>query len=230
MKSKLGIIAVAVCFVSTIASASLYSFTEAGYSADNQQNWGDLTAGGTLTGSASFGGNYPGMSPWFAGLTSDEGGATFTKSSGSGYIATAGTYSPGIGNGVGGSFTISSSGSTGNGTVVLVVEGGGSEYAALLTDANGAVRGGAKTALSETFAGIGPGGVATYNRVNAYQFATAGLDLSSYDVGFTVAPHGSITGLQLEESANYVAIPEPATMGLMGLTAGGLFVLRRFRA
>ena len=224
MKLKTGIIALVVS-LSTIASASLYTFSDVGYSVAAQQNWADVTDGGALSGSASYGGGYPGMSPWFAGISADDGSAVFNKDSGSGYIGSAGTYSPG---GSGGTFSVSGLGTDADTqSVVLVVKGGGSEYAVLLTDNNGQVRGGTKTALREdTYTSFM--GTSTYY-YNAYQVNTIGMDLSDYSISFGVAPHGQVSGLQVDEATFYAAIPEPATMGFMGLTAGGLFILRRLR-
>ena len=221
MKIKIGIIATIVCFVSMFASASLYTFEDVGYSYATQENWSDLTGAGNPS---IYSGHYMDQeSSWSSGVVSEEGSSSFIKTSGSGYLATQGAY----GSTGSGSYAVSGS-AAGAQSVVLVIQGGGSEYAALITDNNGQVRGGTKTALRKDFAYAGQYGD-IYTHLNAYQFSTVGMDLSSYDVSFGAAPHHQVTGLQLETANSYAAIPEPATMGFMGLTAGGLFILRRFR-
>lgn len=221
MKLKIGIIAVTVCFVSMFASASLYTFNDVGYSYSTQENWSDLTGAGNPS---IYSGHYMDQeSSWSSAISAEDGSSSFNKTGGAGYLATEGVYGS-VGSG---SYAVSGS-AAGAQSVVLVIQGGGSEYAALITDNNGQVRGGTKTGLRKDFAYAGQYGP-VYTHLNAYQFSTAGMDLSSYDVSFSAAPHHQVTGLQLETANSYAAIPEPATMGFMGLSAAGLFVLRRLR-
>ena len=230
MKTKIGMIATLIVLSASVAMASLYTFNDAGYSYQNQYNWSTshITDDGNNTGRNSYGGTYPGFQPWFGAIASEEGfGATFTKTSGAGYIGTGGTY------GQAGSWGVSSS-ADGQSSVVLVLKTNSENISnVVLTDNNDDTVTGTYYGLRADFAGMysppgSPASFPTYDYTAAWQFDTSSSDLSSYSVGFDVAANVQIQALQLEDASSFAAIPEPATLGFMGLTAGGLFVLRRF--
>ena len=233
MKTKIGMIAAMIALSASVAMASLYTFNDAGYSYSSQYNWSTdhIIDGGNNTGSASLGGSYPGFTPWFGAIASEEGfGATFTKTGGAGYIATGGTYGGGVGN-----WGVTSS-AAGADSVVLVIKAGSENISnVVLTDNSGDTVAGTYYGLRADFAGMysppgSPASFPTYDYTAAWQFDTSSSDLSSYSVGFDTAANTQIQGLQLEDAGTFAAIPEPATLGFMGLTAGGLLVLRRFGA
>ena len=224
MKLKISMIAAMMMLSSSVVTASLYTFNDAGYTADDVYNWSTahITDNGSRTGSGNYGGSYPGYTPWFGTISSEESASTvFGKTSGAGYVGNGGTYSSAAG-----SWSVSSS-ATGQDSVVVVL-GTNKDDASnfVLTDANEATVNGTSYGLSATFAGAGQFGP-TYNYVRAWQFDTSSSDLSSYTVGFDVTSNTQIQNIQLEDAGTFAAIPEPASAGLITLAAGGLVALRR---
>lgn len=224
MKLKISMIAAMMMLSASVVTASLYTFNDTGYTADDVFNWStaQITDDGSRTGSGSYGGSYPGYSPWFGTIASEESASTvFGKSSGAGYVGNGGTYSAAAG----GWFVTSSA--TGQDSVVIVLETNKDDASNfVLTDAGGATVNGTSYGLSATFAGQGQYGP-TYDYVRAWQFDTSSSDLSTYTVGFDVTSNTQIQNIQLEDAGTFAAIPEPASAGLITLAAGGLVALRR---
>ena len=208
MKLKISMIAAMMMLSASVVTASIYTFNDAGYTADDVYNWSTahITDDGSRNGSANYGGSYPGYNPWFGTIASEESVSTvFGKSSGAGYVGSGGTYSAAAG----GWFVSSSA--TGQDSVVVVLEANKDDASNfVLTDANG-----------DTVNGT------SYDYIRAWQFDTSSSDLSSYSVGFDVTSNTQIQNIQLEDAGTFAAIPEPASAGLITLAAGGLVALRR---
>ena len=51
--------------------------------------------------------------------------------------------------------------------------------------------------------------------------------VTSFSVSFTGVQHGQVYALQLNQGSEYIAVPEPATIGLVGLCVAGLAGVRR---
>lgn len=63
-----------------------------------------------------------------------------------------------------------------------------------------------------------------------YQWDVSGLGVASFDIEFDLGMHTSLVGIQMEQSDSYTeAIPEPATLMLLGSAGGALCLLRRLR-
>jgi hypothetical protein len=54
-------------------------------------------------------------------------------------------------------------------------------------------------------------------------------EISSVSLSFTMAAHGQIYGLQLEQSDTYAAVPEPATAMMLTVAGGIIALVRRLR-
>lgn len=200
-----------------------------------QGNWAGLTAA-----------NYPGYptffttsSPWPNPIaqTSGTGGMSFNKTAGNGFPSNGGgIYSAGTVPG-GGSYAISAPTALSSlETVVfqLEIEGLGSNWAAVASGIVLNYNGGSQAltpSLSQLVATtpLPPQFGQPANRFFvAHQWDLSSTPpISSWQLTYNAAEHSIARALQINQGDTYAAIPEPSTLGLIGLAAAGLAVAMR---
>ena len=185
------------------------------------------------TSAEGFPGYFTTTNPWPFAIPGDAGatsGATFNKVSGGGYFATASLYDAGTP----GTFHLADAAPlSGLASLVFQADIGSAFAGSPLLSINGSGTSIAPDS-SATSTGNFSGGFSgppepTTNHAWQWDLSAAGA-ITSYEIVWSTAPHGTIYQLDLAAGDSFVqAIPEPAT-GVLGLAALGLTFIRRRRA
>ncbi len=205
--------------------------------ATSYDGWAKASEPETILSSANYAGygtHGTSNDPWPDAIGSNtvgSGDAWFNKTSGSGYLAGAGAYSP---SGAG-TFTIHDLTALANlQTIIFQMEvnyrGTGAEFDSTLVTL--IIDG---TNYSPTHATWfsqepGTGVVLESNDIYAYQWDLTGVSgIDSFEINWNGPGNGQITSLELVQGANYVqVVPEPSSLACVAFAAG-LIGLRRRR-
>lgn len=208
--------------------------------------WDDLTAG-NFPGYGSF----PGSSPWPSPMGSNQpgsGDAGFNKLSGNGYAAGSSIYVGGFSstpNTLGGTFAVADSTPVaGLETVVFQLEIGEAFGFDLFDDASPTLSyNGGSQALTATPVLVDQIQNGTFTNpvtgqpepvfINTWLFEwdLSGVvdPIDSFQVSFSAVQHSQIYALRLDQSDTLRLVPEPASLGLMGLGAASVALIYRRR-
>lgn len=230
----------AAAIVGLLATASQAEVIDPGLAGVTQYDGWDNLTGGNFPGYGSF----PGSSPWPAPIGSNQpgsGDATFNKTSGNGYPAGGSIYVGGFSstpNTLGGSFSVAETSTVaGLETVVFQIEIGEAfgydlfNHASPTLSYNGGAQ--ALTAAPVLVEQIQNGTFTNpvtgqpepvYLNTWLFQWDLSGVvdPISSFSVSFSAVQHAQIYALRLDQSDTLRLVPEPASLGLMGLGASAL--------
>ncbi|MDZ8118160.1 PEP-CTERM sorting domain-containing protein [Pontiella agarivorans] len=181
-------------------------------------------------------GSYPGAGTWPGSMVANEAGSNggeLAKISGTGYAGGSSLYSS-----AGGVFEVSQdSVVSGLETIVFAVGYGAGTSASFTNGPTLMINGSTVVGAADSSFNLGSyddniGGYDVTLTTDVFQWdlSSLGETVSSFSISYDVGEHAQQYGLQLEQSDTYTeAIPEPATIVLIGGAGGALFMLRRMR-
>ncbi|QBG48299.1 PEP-CTERM sorting domain-containing protein [Verrucomicrobia bacterium S94] len=214
------------------AAVSQASLTDFGLSGNTlYDGWDGLT-------SAQYPGygSYPGSGAWPGPMVANEAGSNggeLAKISGTGYAGGSSLYSP-----AGGVFEVSQDSVVADlETIVFAVGYGAGTSASFTNGPTLTINGSTVIGAADSTFNLGSyndtiGGFEVTLTTDVFQWdlSSLGETVTSFSISYDVGEHAQQYGLQLEQSDTYTeAIPEPATMVLIGGAGGALFMLRRMR-